>query len=128
MNLASLELCKELYELSGWKQTSYWHHKYQVDSGRQTSHWRSINLDQELTMPAYNLGYLLRELPPHIDQTTNELMIGRWGNEWRACYMPINLGHYPELREQAEAPEDALTKLAIELFKQGVLIREQSHA
>lgn len=68
---------------------------------------------QEVTerFPAYDLGYLLRRLPTHICTCSKEPLAGRpiWTKmasitEW-------------ELRH----PEDAATKLAIELIKQGIL-------
>ena len=56
MNVASLELCKELFELSGWGETEH-------------MHWRPTpmgDLDPNKGIaicPAYSLGYLLRKLP-----------------------------------------------------------------
>ena len=48
MNIASLELCKELYELSGWDDNFLPHEVYSTPI-------KTIHL------PVYSLGYLLRQ-------------------------------------------------------------------
>lgn len=110
MNTASLELCEELYELSGWLKTDYWYHKYSVDSGWNMSHWReSINFDSEKTLPAYDSAYLLAKLDgvkhdisipaDRLLDSANylaELHIRRFKAEWRKVdglpYEASNLG------------------------------------
>ena len=107
MNVASLELSKELYELSGWKDTEYGWLAY--------SDWETNTLSYELSKQdkkrwvagAYDLGYLLRK----IDQVAIEHYEGRW----KALHMTSSAGL------TADTPEDAACKLAIELFKQKVL-------
>lgn len=100
-DIASFELCKELYELSGW------------ESGQ----WVNVNTGTKLDgrYPAYDLGYLLRKLP------TTEIYHGRnktgdYKAEWR-----FYGGDSKVIRFWAATPEDAACKLAIELFKQGIL-------
>lgn len=100
MNTASLELCKELYELSGWEG--------EEDVYRQAEPGEE---DENVVCPAYSAGYLLRKLPK--DETTYGFKLGKWYAQYQAA--PVF----------ADTPEDALCKLAIELFKQGVLKKER---
>lgn len=104
MNTASLELCKELYELSGWENTAYAYHRHAGELLR--------NANNKGDTPAYTLGYMLRKLPTR-------------------CYVGFDIGEgvvqasFFDGDEQqffeADTPEDAACKLAIELIKQGVL-------
>lgn len=105
--VASLELSKELYELSGW------------DEGKkQTWHMQSktmaigfdVHTEHDRIAPAYSLGYLLRKLP-------NDSEVYR-ASTYEANYYP-NPGE--PISFEADTPEDACAKLAIELIKQGVL-------
>lgn len=107
MNVASLPLCKELYELSGWDGVTQYH---------------SV-ADAPDNIPAYDLGYLLRKLPNSLPfkfyggNSTNPYTFQLRKNKayWLACYPST------ELQEAADTPEDAAAKLAIDLFKQGIL-------
>lgn len=89
MKPASLKLCKELYELSGWE------------------------FDE---VQGYSLDYLLRKLPA---QSSVNMMYTK-GAE--ATYMQKK----PWIRVTANTPADALCKLAIALFKEGKLCKEES--
>lgn len=124
MHVASLELCKELYELSGWDDTDY---TYYINAGEysgQVCH-RSEVFDKDGNMPAYDIGYLLRKLP---DEATSEKHGGYHyfymhhnSQYWYAYYGVIDT---TEFMEYADTPEDAAAKLAIELFKQKILSKE----
>ncbi|SRR5258706_5170776 len=94
MNVASLKLCKDLYELSGWSDT--------IENFRESAH---LTKDR---VPAYDLGYLMRKLP----RQSHVYQFG--ANEWLA-YAPGSHDH------SADTPENAATKLCIELLNQGVL-------
>jgi len=111
MNTASLELSKELYELSGWGTDLEWRSDSTTDiSG---------------AYPAYDLGFLLRKLPRWVEDGMLELSTrqGRFREGWLASY--VDMDDQPTGVEGcAETPEDALTLLAIELFKQGILKKE----
>lgn len=80
MNVASLKLCRELYEISGWGETTFswmpkgfWGHSgstYGIadhDFELATGIYEDIETGKEVAMhPAYDLGYLLRKLPEDI--------------------------------------------------------------
>lgn len=96
-NVASLELCKELYKLSGWSEPNF---RWCSDDGGpneilyEFGEWSAKVKD---ICPAYSLGYLLRKLQPHA--FSDQLI--------KIC--------------RADNPEDAACSLAIELIKQGVI-------
>lgn len=104
--VASLELCKELYELSGWIDPSQ--NGYSHVPGA----------------PYYSLGYLLRKLAVVQMITLRYVHSGyrlsldspEWYDKW-ICFLPdTRQGDYIV----ADTPEDAVCKLAIELWKQGI--------
>lgn len=131
MNTASLELCEELHKLSGWENTHF-------------NTWLSTESDEVTTsannalfgygvenkagsiycIPAYDCGYLLRKLPAYVESGHIELANFDTAG-WKIGYYNGN----PTLKmleytiQNADTPEDALCKLAIELFKVGVLKR-----
>lgn len=126
MNVAKLELCKRLYELSGW---GYTHQSYNDTGTEQHPHYELHDkvLDEEEPMfayPAYSAGYLLRKLPPSLD-----VRQGNWfelyndsGDHWDAGYEyatsePETSGYY----QHADTPEDALALLCIRLIEEGIL-------
>jgi hypothetical protein len=60
MNVASLELCRELFKLSRWDDT-YWFWKNEDNQGWVKTDSRNPDwLDYRFYFPAYDLGYLLR--------------------------------------------------------------------
>lgn len=120
MNTASLNLCKKLYELSGWNEPSEGWYK---DNNEEWIGVRAlydhkpggdINVDtrSNFISPAYDLGYLLRKLP-----LGTELTKGTKGY----FIAPPYQYRKRSMAEYFDTPEDAACKLAIELFKQGVL-------
>lgn len=134
MNVASLELCKELYELSGWFDTSYKH--YEINGEYQLK--PSIGIHDEwggegrnvlsMLAPAYDLGYLLRKLPASIIEKDGAYRGGA-PRQLSICtnYRVLNTeplwvaGYGKAYANKADTPEDAACKLTIELFKQDVL-------
>lgn len=109
MQVASLELCKELYELSGWSS--------QITHNEPTP--SSSLVGQVPICPAYTLGYLLRKLPVTVPNEEVKLNLTRFSENfytasyaWEDDFAPYGDGN---------TPEDAACKLAIELWKQGVL-------
>ena len=114
MKTASLELCEKLYELSGWKDTvmEWGEHGLQFVEG--------INNTANGFIPAYDLGYLLRKLPAMHPDTKAPLVLAQfpYTKQW-GCDYAFNIGF--DNAKIADTPEDAACKLAIELFKQGIL-------
>ncbi len=107
--IANQELCKELYELSGWTVLGF------------ADGWHSGN-----GSPAYDLGYLLRKLEDSGEtiilrynnpENMTAIALSDWNKQYTAATVSMTQGSYPI----ASTPEDAACKLAIELFKQGVL-------
>lgn len=122
MNVASLELCKELYELSGWENTDgLWY----TDTWGNTKvgSLARIRRNPRPTYSAYDLGYLLRKLQDleglavyrchHQDNSWN------WSAQCDDEESVINASYF----HYADTPEDAICKLAIELFKEGALLK-----
>lgn len=139
MQTANLDLCKALYEVSGWGEKLGETDFYAVNKkGKQVAFVREGKVIGELSLdtwhksiPAYDLGYLLRKLPARIEQTKGvlaplhiaPLSKARGGTEyavaWELEYLLV-----PRIKAEADTPEDAAAKLAIELFKQGILKKE----
>ena len=109
MNFANFELCQELYELSGWLTGVDGNCYVSPTTERRGFEVRTLKdteNDRARVCPAYDLGYLLRRLPVGNVLTSLE-------DEWIASSSPKIT--------TAATPEDAAAKLAIELFKQGIL-------
>lgn len=118
MNVANLELCKELYELSGW-ETGEW-----LNAPRTTP----TGLVTAGRVPTYDLGYLLRKLPLRVRDEYQGWQYGvklhqTGGSGWIVYYGKP--GDTSEMYfNSADTPEDCVAKLAIELFQAGVLTKE----
>lgn len=124
MNVANLELSRELYELSGWGDPDGEAPLGEYDlyftqamwcQESEKSDWELYTEPSDHTIygnnhiyPAYDLGFLLRKLP-------KLARLDRGARNWH-CTVLMNgfVAH-------ADTPEDAACKLAIELWKQGVL-------
>lgn len=116
MSVANLELCRELYELSGWKTELSWM-KFGKHLGNFADDDRWTLTDgQHGDFAAYDLGYLLRKLDTHSPELY-KVASATWRCKGRN-YTDISEDVY---HKDADTPEDAACKLAIELFKQGVL-------
>lgn len=124
MYTASLELNKELYQLSEWKGESCYQlievlspdtgrvlRKHTVNYAVSLSYVNERNRNGCRITPLYDLGYLLRKF------------LGKGGIEIRYGDKSIIASSHLWSIE-ADTPEDAVCLLAIELFKQGVLKRE----
>ena len=108
MNVASLSLCKALYEVNGWDDT-YFVWREDLPEAVSRVDW------DEYDYPAYDLGYLLRKLPVGIH-------IRRKMDVYQAWLLP----KAGEMSYFAIAPEDAACRLAVELFKQNILTRKSN--
>jgi hypothetical protein len=111
MNVANFELCQELYDLSGWLAgiDGYCYVSRPGETrGFEVRPLTDTENDRIRICPAYDLAYLLRRLPVGNVLTSLE-------DEWIASSSPKVM--------TAATPEDAAAKLAIELFRQGILPR-----
>lgn len=113
MNVANLELCKELYELSGWGDTYFWFAGGHLQRNQDPP--RALLSDK--TVAAYDLGYLLGKLQSYWPMAV--YIGGGKQNEWSVS---VN-SKYHVTPQEADIPENAAAKLAIELFKQGILTK-----
>lgn len=127
-HVASLELCRTLHELSGWRGT-YFVYSNNGELLEPTGE------SQNYSCPAYDLGYLLRKLPATIWSKQYQQQASLWqrkdsvdirGDYYFAFYFVTGIQDVvPEHGESGKTPEDTTTKLAIELFKQGILTKEK---
>jgi hypothetical protein len=116
---ATLELSRELFELSGWEEPK--------------ADWHGVNKDY--ICPKYSAGYLLRKLPSRIqdeDGTWFALMGYPNGiRPWFAYKSSLDgtMARWPNNKDipfdlrvfEGDTPEDALCRTAIELHKEGIL-------
>ena len=130
MQVAELSLCKQLYELSGWDTASKYlwieaHQEYDIDNGDTFN-------QEHPAIPAYDAGFLLRKLPRQIGSYWLR-MITPFTTDWRFDYFDqgsqerlwSNTENKADSMCVADTPEDALCRLAVELFKEGVLTKSQ---
>lgn len=124
MNVANLENCKRLYELSGWGEDCefHWLHREIFDRIPRQSDLKD-GVTEEDYAPAYSAGYLLRKLPAQFGKRGSNsaecLRLAKGKNKYLAGYIGVDLvWGFPC---EADTPEDALCLLAIKLFEEGVL-------
>jgi hypothetical protein len=107
VNVASLELSKELYAASGWNDTSY---AWGTD-GLFPLTVVGAGFQKGDVAPAYDLGYLLRKLP-YCDLIC--FSDGKYTAIWE--------GDDTDLKGRSNSsPENAVARLCIKLFESGVL-------
>lgn len=118
MNTASLDLCKRLYELSGWGGTVYGWHDTTLGQGKLPNYVAmSGYLAKEIS--AYDLGFLVRKLP-----TGYQLVISLTIIDKRVYYFE-DYRTEERATESYDNPEDAVASLCIKLFETGVLKENQ---
>lgn len=103
IDVSSWQLTQELQKLSGWEPDAY---------------------DKFKSQTGFSLGYLLRKLPSVIDgeRMHYDLYLRKWSDgTWSAYYNSDVRASLDAPDADADTPEDAACKLAIELFKQGIL-------
>lgn len=120
MNVANIDLCRELYKLSGWKQEE---HYFGPRWCQLMGKWDLVRAEQAIHIipvdswangiPAYNLGFLLRKLQN--DSYDVRVRYSTTSKDWKA-----SLIHYGS-EKYADTPEDAAVKLCIFLIKEGLL-------
>lgn len=129
MYVASIDLCKTLFEMSGWGK-SHRPHGMQLYAVSKNGEYLGITGDKFLLkdfdkfVPAYDLGFILRKLP--------EIRLETWHNGqvvikyYTVSGVPSKLERKGKIvKAEADTPEDAACRLAIILFEQGVLVKEE---
>lgn len=121
MNVTSLKLSQELYELSGWEDTQFGY----VDNKLEL-YWQppeGVFYPLMKICAAYDLGYLLRKLPHWVTlgQTSGGYTPTGWYISKETSQDYTNPGGKITVKEKT--PEDAAASLACELFRQGILIK-----
>lgn len=111
MNIASLEISKKLYEVSGWETDGWlWTNGPNPAEESYVSKADKLKYRHDDTfVPAYSAGYLLRKLPANT-------LLYQFSNtgEWCSVYASVAL-------EKADTPEDALALLCIKLIEEKIL-------
>jgi hypothetical protein len=136
MNTANLENCKKLYELSGWGETEYLYGKNIVSGNYPLFHQDNYpqSYPYESSFPAYDLGYLIRKLPQDLkSEPDKDNRCEQWGLRLETPIVNHTSGLWafyyenskPYIWQEADTPEDALCLLAIKLFEEGILKKEQ---
>lgn len=137
---ASKELSQELYKLSGWADTGlFWYeeHDYDDDPDGRGDFYHEPRIYTQMEIEetgsggggkrtqAYDLGYLMRNLPKSDDDIGDLTITFREGSSWFCGYFVVG-DPFPNSGAWASTPEDAACKLAIELFKNGILTRSEN--
>lgn len=115
--VASLEISKQLYEISGWKDTHFsWRSQY-----KQEARIVDIQPNIESDTPAYDLGYIMRKLPTQISNHPLHLSYNIYSLYWDIRYHIADSGEYITTNVQLT---DCVALLAIKLFKNGIINSE----
>lgn len=125
MNVADKDLCQELYEVSGWSDT---HLRWNQFMSKEAV-WQIYESSEKVVFagyvgyaPAYDLGYVLCKLH-------RATIHHKWvdGESTYTARISVAKEHKTSAntvyKSESETPENAAVKLAIELFKQGILKR-----
>jgi len=130
MTTANLELCKELYELSGWEPPKVGDH-YLIWKRFQKGNFPSLTLvfgsDKSHICPTYDLGYLLRKLPNEVTSKKiggyHYFYLHHGKNSWVAYFGQ----DATEFIADSDSPENAVAQLAIQLIKAGILSGKENN-
>jgi hypothetical protein len=128
VDVASVDLCRELWELSGWGTEAtafHWYKQHGEADYTLVSSDEAEFYQSDSYFPAYTLGFMLRKLQlPYVTVLVGTL--GRRSKLYSASYIPDQLGEYDPatMYRKADTPENALCQLAIQLFRQNILKRD----
>jgi hypothetical protein len=130
MHIASLELSKQLFEVSGWGkptfdgsgETAFVYYSNADEINDDFANYRPMVIEKDGNVPAYDLGFLLRKLPKGV---TTKYANGTYYKQVKLEHIKTRWCAYysSRLSSIADTPEDCAVKLAIELFKQGILVK-----
>lgn len=127
MNTASLELCKELYELSGWESEGWlWTNgPYPAEESFVSNADRPKYMHGDTFIPAYDVGYLCEKLLEagsfSVRYVSPEDPLSIDLKEWYGKFIAFT----PDMKQKDYLvdglPANALCLLAAELWNQGIL-------
>lgn len=145
MNVANLELCKELYELSGWGYTPHAYGPMRHDyTDRVYRHWQAKRTGSEwwTCLEDYDLmgdnrdpldgrrptgvtHNVLERVPAYdLGYLLRKLIAGqRIVKVDDDYYVANNVQGVTDVNADGKTPEDAAAAFAVHLFKQGILKR-----
>lgn len=130
--------CQMLFDLSGWdcKRYHYWNSEVESDSGvRKFATFGSWQKSEGsrfsgviYACPAYDLGYLVRQLPSILydDEIREQGVFGLTPSTYGGWIAKYTTPDHRNIGYEADAmsPEDAVVLLALQLFDQDVLRRK----
>lgn len=129
MNVASLDLCEQLFELSGWKSELTWAKTKKENIILVNSYDNNLGHQFYRYSYAYDLGYLLRKLPTKINGDVTHWLVITPINDRGAWAADYEYDTYDDVdclyNIVADTPEDAAALLAIELFEQKILTKDK---
>ena len=109
----TLELCKRLYELTGWETDTWYDSKIAQVGGERVQH------------PVYTSDYLLDKLPKKIqndEENWLDIYHDADTHRWQALYEYAKGDPWGDFYEAAaDTPLKALLKLSITLAEKGLL-------
>ena len=113
------ELCKKVYERTGWEQEPDISYLYKYWDNHDELCVISIEEADDSLVPAYTSDYLLEKLPATVkndfDGGNDYIILYKKGKSWYADYM----GQFK--RQESDTPLRALLKLTIYLSQAGEL-------
>lgn len=116
------ELCKEVYEKTGWWSHDLAHLYIQQDGTYKIVHSNGKPYENEWglsNLSLYTSDYLLEKLPKKLGERHLELNVN--GEDWEAFYYEGSYGTtFPKVSLEANTPLKALLKLVIALDDAGV--------
>ncbi len=117
--VAKFELCRELYELSGWGWANYYYRIFNEPPVVQVQLGKSQN---GVHIPAYETWYLIGQLPQKVDGARLVIAGMPMSDYWGCAYLyGLNISF--DASQIADTLENALCGLAIVLWKFGILTK-----
>ena len=120
------ELCKQVYEATGWDGTEkFWHSLISHDMKRWSDYklqdYKPDSLFGMRIVPLYTSDYLLEKLPYKIGKANSAiwLRLGKTRNSFTVCYMGSDLVCLYDF--EADTPLEALLRLTLNLHEEGLL-------
>lgn len=113
------ELCKQVYEATGWKQSPNISQLYEYWDDYDELCVISIEDADDTLVPAYTSDYLLEKLPRSVENNYKPTLTPVVQEDWRAAYDSGD--GFVWRSEYADTPLKALLKLTLNLHEEGLL-------